>query len=352
MRSRLTIWILILSCTLSCVESFDFSATDPDNFLVVDGRITQSQGMVNQILLSRTSTFIGGDGTPETGAQIVIVTGEGLTENYQEVSPGMYLLEGDNVVGAEGNSSSIEITLSNGEIYRSQPEVMPSLVRADSIYFRTAIESELSSGGIVIDRELVKIFIDTPISSNDVPFRIRWTMEEAYSFTDLAFPPDSPMVCYAISPFQQQTILLASGEDLSLTTLKEFELGSRSIIPKVEFVELHYFSAFQHSLTEEAYEYWEKIAQLTNRVGTIFDTPPAPVQGNVFNVNDPEEVVLGYFEVTAIDTIRTFTRPSELEPFFINSPCEFSGRRLQDFCFNCLLLDKTSLERPDYWGQR
>ena len=45
----------------------------------------------------------------------------------------------------------------------------------------------------------------------------------------------------------------------------------------------------------EAFAYWEQARVQLARGGGVFDPPFAPVVGNIRNVNDPSEVVLGYF---------------------------------------------------------
>ena len=105
---------------------------------------------------------------------------------------------------------------------------------------------------------------------------------------------------------------------------------------------------------KDADTFWESLKQLTEAEGTLFDLPPAKVRGNIFNVDDPEEVVLGFFEVAAVDTIRNFIIPSLIRPevdqqFFCPEPgFPFVGFRPSECC-NCTQLPGASLERPDWF---
>lgn len=51
----------------------------------------------------------------------------------------------------------------------------------------------------------------------------------------------------------------------------------------------------QYNLSEGAYRYFERLKQQIETSGTFVDTPPAPPVGNVGNVNDPGELVTGFF---------------------------------------------------------
>ena len=49
-------------------------------------------------------------------------------------------------------------------------------------------------------------------------------------------------------------------------------------------------------MTRDAIEYWRKVNILANQVGSIFDTPPAEINGNIKNLNNQDEKVYGYFQ--------------------------------------------------------
>ena len=76
----------------------------------------------------------------------------------------------------------------------------------------------------------------------------------------------------------------------------------------------------------------------------------------MYNVNDPNEEILGYFAATSGDTLRVDLRRDDLD-FFFEPNCTVQGlystggldRRSP--CWECLfnLGDNVSLERPPYW---
>ena len=109
------------------------------------------------------------------------------------------------------------------------------------------------------------------------------------------------------------------------------------------------YSVVLNTMDEAAYEYWKLVDEISNTQGSIFDRPAAPVPGNFRNINDPEEEVLGYFEVVRSDTTRIRVRAEDV-PFFVTVPCPISERdREPAWCTACLLLENSTSTRPYYW---
>lgn len=346
---RVTLTLLcIFNCLLiSCVEVIDFEVERKGGQLVVDGKITNREGQ-HMLKLSRTSKEER-ISTPLSGANITIFDDLGNQEQYTQVEEGEYLLEGLTVKGIDGTTYFIEITLPDGSLYRSQPETMPRLLGSDSVYYEFDTEEELTEAGIIIENEVIRVFTDTSIPNSESPIFLKWDVVEVYKFTQvkdtspLAGPPP---VCYITFYPNPQNILLFNSEELQTNKLEQQLQATRKI--DFSFNERHYFTVFQSSITREAYNYWMNVDQVINSTGTIFDVPAATVQGNIFNVNDANEEVLGYFEATAMDTTRFFLLPFDI-PFFIVPPCGVNTRNKIPLCFDCLQTSNSTREKPDFF---
>ncbi len=64
----------------------------------------------------------------------------------------------------------------------------------------------------------------------------------------------------------------------------------------------------QLSISKRNFEYLDVLRSQTAFVGSIFDPPPAPIVGNIFNVNDSDEVVAGYFSASDISSATIVVR--------------------------------------------
>ncbi len=62
----------------------------------------------------------------------------------------------------------------------------------------------------------------------------------------------------------------------------------------------------QYSLSEDEYTYWEKIKDISQDAGGLYDKIPFSIPANLFCVEDPREQVLGYFSVSAKTSKRIY----------------------------------------------
>lgn len=60
----------------------------------------------------------------------------------------------------------------------------------------------------------------------------------------------------------------------------------------------------QHSLSYDAFLYWDKIRAQSGDAGGLFETQPSSSRGNISNINDPDEKVLGYFFASQVQEKR------------------------------------------------
>jgi len=208
--------------------------------------------------------------------------------------------------------------------------------------------------GNEISYEAVDIYINTPINVNGQPSYLRWKTDEAWSFSEISCNPlKQPVTCYMSDKLEPERIFIYSSEGISGTFLEKKFIAQKRILDRIEFIERHYFNGQQYTLTKDAYEYWEKVQNLANPSGDIFDLPPAPLPGNVYNINDQDEIALGYFEVSSKAVARAFLLQEDIKPFSVSAKqyiCSYYSRSgYQAACCNCLVLDNSSLERPEYW---
>lgn len=349
----LPVILLRIGCVLlaailfgGCTEQINFDIERRSGFLVVDGSIHDGPGPYT-LKLSRT-TGQGSPTTPVSGASIAIYDEQGNSEFYFEAQGGTYILPGNEVQGSRGGSYYIEIDDGNG-IYRSELGTIPGQTASDSAYYEIATEEELSDYGILVEKEVLRVYADTFIPETDSALYLRWDVHELYKYTEYDEPDPfnaPPPYCYVTQYPNPQTVTLFETDEDGGNLLRGNHLSTTEI--DFSFYQRHYFNIVLTSTTRRAYEYWQQVDEVVNRAGTIFDVPPATVKGNLYRVGDQEETVLGYFETAIIDTTRFYTLRQDI-PFFIGDPCSRSNRNRHYACSNCLELPYSSKEEPYYW---
>ena len=351
--SHIVLCLLITGFIIGCIEQFNLHSEQNQKLLVVDGKLTQKK-IPHQLKLSYSESIGSFRTSPVSHATVKLYDGQGNSEPYYEEADGTYVLYGYLLHIEPGKSYYLEILTAEDNLYRSYPQVMPEVVKPEKLHFDLEFKEELSDMGIPVTKNYISISLDTPIKIDGHDCYFIWRADEAYSFTeDFCSPLFPPKVCYIQRILEPDNITIFSSEGLSAKFLRDQPILSKEIFPTWEFFEKHFYNIRQYSITPEAFRYWEAVKKIAQPTGSIFDTPPGPIQGNIYNVNDPAEEVLGYFEVSAVDTIRTFTSAADLEPLAIMDRCpEFGSRRYADqACCNCLWLPDSYTERPNYWAQ-
>lgn len=112
-------------------------------------------------------------------------------------------------------------------------------------------------------------------------------------------------VYYCWDSGNRSDILLGSTVELTEDRLVDHCLYSFSNTDRkvsvVYFVELS-----QIRLTEEAYRFWETVRSNSTNVGGLFSPEPSELRGNIVNVDDPDELVLGYVSVSTCTRKKMF----------------------------------------------
>ncbi len=329
-----------------CIHEIEFEPERTEGQIIVNGSIYDKPGPY-QLQLGIT-TLESTIPQPVTGASITLYSGDGTSEEYIELGEGLYELPGDIITGKRGETYYIEILLSGGETYQSIPETIPTVHSRDSVLLEAEIIEEPSATGSIRSVPMVSVYVNTEIPNTTEPLFLHWSVYSRYSYIERT--PSSPLapppsVCYVSTIPDPQSILTFSTVDPGNQVIEKQLIAQKNIVQH-EFFIRHYFNVISRSITERRFNYWQQVDEMINQTGTIFDSPPATPIGNLFNLQNDREQVLGYFEAATIDTSRAFITRTDL-PLFISNPC--SGFDMHFACDNCLLLENSTLERPFYF---
>jgi uncharacterized protein DUF4249 len=84
---------------------------------------------------------------------------------------------------------------------------------------------------------------------------------------------------------------------------------------------LYSINVKQYAMSQEAYQFMQKMKKNTEQVGTLFDAQPSQITGNIKCLSDPNEPVIGFVEVTEEQTKRTFVYNSQVPGWNYSPPC-------------------------------
>ena len=310
--------LLLYFVVVACVEPFEPEIPNFERFLVVEGQISDEKA-ASEIRLSRSRAINSEEVIPERSATVTLSGAEGELYHFAEIAAGKYQSP-DTFRGGIGKSYTLNIETNDGATYRSFPLIVKKCPPIDSVYFES--ESRITDEGEVLSG--IAILVDThdPASAGR---NYRWEWEEAwevkvpypssYVWQDDTTTMNTP-TCGWPTP-RDHKIGLCYNTGLSNHIL--IESTARRVEDIVNHFELTYVSTDgyrlnslysinvqQRVMDDKEYKYWSEVKKLSETLGTVFDPQPYYIQGNIYNVNDPDEPVLGYVGASSVATKRIF----------------------------------------------
>jgi len=309
-RSPILLIAVLIVIANSCLEPYPPPTIEGGtSYLVVDGYLDNKTGSAN-VKLSRTIPLNSTDVAPaESSAIVKIERNDGTSFTLSERGAGNY--EAKNVLVDPSQKYRLYIKTNADEEFRSDflsAKVTPSI---DSVTWK-----------VYNDLEGVSVLVHTHDATNATRYYF-WSYEETYEFdadyfsglkfsggTVSAIPlADQTYTCWRT--LQSQQILVGSSSRLSADVIVNFPI---TIIPKGSQKLFKKYSILvrQRALSVEAYTFWENLKKTTEGLGSLFDPQPGKVVGNIYNLKNPSNPVLGYFDVSEVKEKRLFIASSDL----------------------------------------
>ncbi len=381
---------ILTGCFLiSCVERYYLEEeSDIARRIVVEALITDHDTL-QKVILSNTSMPERPVHLPLTHCMVSITDSNGHEFIFVEspASPGTYLGSIDSSSMYAGNRFRLFFTVPSGRQYASDYEELTECPPVDSVYYKISTQSTFNPD---VDIHGVQFFMDLDASGYDGryyrlqidetweyhaswPVTLFWA-GRIYSVTD----DYSRFYCYKTIPVDQIFILTTAG--FAENRYQRYQLHFvDNLTQKLKYG--YSLLIKQYSMSEGAYYYWMNLKKNNQESGGLFDSQPALLRSNVRNIDDPGEIVLGYFSVSSVQTRRiTFSdieglsfddeplcTPREVNLGLVDWPPEewpvyliifkdpLTGANMLGMagkeCFDCTLLGGTT-EKPSYWDEK
>jgi hypothetical protein len=294
-------WIVAGLGIFGCVEPYaPPEITDAPHLLVIDGFFNATAGQVT-VKLSRTISLTDNNEPPkETNAIVQLEDEDGGTMSLTEVLPGEYVLGG--LTANAELKYRLRINTTTGEYLSNfvPVKVTPAIERVKYDTLKNEME--------------VSVTTSDPTGESDF---YRWTFSETFQYI---VPYQSTWILDNRSARQRESdeyiyrcwrtdkshsILVATSSGFSEDRITDFLLTK---VPRSSMKIMEYYSieVQQQALTAEGFAYWEGLYNTTENVGGLFDPLPGQINGNFFNVSDPNEVVVGFFSAATVSKKRLF----------------------------------------------
>ena len=327
-KSIITIVTVFTLCT--CIDPYVPKIKGYKSLLVVDGLITDENTSCT-VKLSRT--FQDQNSTVAIVPDAAVSVTDDLGNNISLINSGngMYKTDSLEFLGSGGRTYTLHITTSDGNEYVSDPCTMQSVSDIDTIYF--AKDQEMVNNGTQ-NEEGISIYLDSKAGDDNQYYR--WVFEETWKFK-VPDPKmfDFNMVDSSITsvPIEKEFCWKSSKSTEILIYSKNY--GQTGPIKKepITFIAtdqsdrlLIQYSILikQYSISKNEYDFWDNLKQVNESGEDIFASQPFSVLSNIHNINNPQEKILGYFQVSAVKQKRkyiTFNEIVGLNLPFYHYPC-------------------------------
>ena len=310
-------WVLMLfvlgSCTDKYVANIKGQAT---GFLVVEGFINIT-GTTN-IQMSRSTGLDSPVVIPETGAQVEIQSTNGASIPLSELTTGNYSDTGLNLDPTQ--QYRLYIKTSNGKDYLSDLTKVNISPPIDSLSWTAASDG-------------VTIYVTThnPLVQ---PGYYQWSYDETWKYTSkyestlkyvaggLALRTDSELLYTCWRSDISTTINIASTEKLNANVIYEFPVALVPYDNTDKLIDEYSILVKQTVLSQDWYEWVQKVQRNTEQLGSIFDALPSETGGNIHNTADPTETVIGFIGTSTETEKRLFINRTQIPPTIVYSGYE------------------------------
>ena len=397
----LLVCLVAFGLPLSCVDPEDLTLRGTLDVIVVDGTITNlAEPQLIRINRSKADPLTGRFGvSPITKINVQVVVDSFQVIECHETVDGTYQLPSD-FRGQAGHAYQLRFTLSDGTKYASNQQVMQPVPPISKSYAEFNPKS-LPAGQFPNFTAGHDIFIDTqdPADQRNY-YRWDWTLYERqywcktcqngvyavhkvlphtylyqYYFVagnelyeDCFVPPignpdnNAPYVPTGDWKYdyncRTQCWEMLHKYDIDVFD-DQYSNGGFIAKRKVAIIPFYQHAPClvdirQLSMTSDAYRYYKLFQQQTQNTGGLADTPPTALAGNMHQVANLQERVVGYFSASAVSLIHQWLDRKDAEgiPFGATDPTG-PHENVGDDLFYALNFRKPNPEpAPPYQGNR
>jgi hypothetical protein len=323
--ARIVFYILLIPAVAACREKYELPYTGPaTGFLVVDGVINSGQGLTS-IRLSRTLALVDSFLFKNETHAAVMVEGENNTQYpLFETGEGVYTNSQLNL--QQNEKYRLRIRTSDGKIYLSD---FTENKRTPDI---DAISWEREEDGLIF-------YVNTHDPQNNTWY-YKWDYEETWEFhsayhSELRYAQNNQGDPVGVEerPYAESMAIFTcwqsdKAKDILIGSSKKLERDTIHLpIHSVEngswkIGVLYSLMVRQHAISAASYEFLQLMKKNTEQLGTLFDAQPSELRGNVHCENDPEEIVIGFVDVSEAKEKRIFINRNEVTPWSYRMVCE------------------------------
>lgn len=316
----------------SCVIPYEPELDGSQEALVISGMITDRPGL-HEVTISRSSSYRLPEFQGLESCIVTVTNQDGDVIVYSDAGEGIYEADVPDDFLDVGDAASLYV-MTPGQIeYQSAYDTILACPDLDSIYWELGT---LETPDPEFNRPGIQFYLDMSGEDSDSRNMI-WRVQETWEYwaslfgTHIAysrgnwqeFSTNKIFRCWKSYPLDQ--IFTGTTRNLSKNELLRVPLNFVS--NETDRLSVTYsLHVQQQSLSLKAYEYWQRMNDQAAESGGMYEKQPASIVGNIYNVYNPDDVVLGYFYASQVMERDIFVQNNNLFDFWIPQiSCEYQA---------------------------
>ncbi|CAN1503170.1 Protein of unknown function DUF4249 [Flavobacteriaceae bacterium] len=335
--------ILLLTISFivnSCTEQYALQTNTFEDALVVEATIT-NELKKQEIKITRTYRLEEEETTIESGATVTVTDNENNKYDF-DLKDTVYVSQSE-FQAIPGRKYRLDIVTKEGKLYYSTSETLPSVNEIQSV------DATVQTFG---NQRGVQITVNSYDPKNSSKY-YRYEYEETYKIVTPLWDQDKAILLPPLPESNHKEIGLIPREGeskicYSTDKSKEILISSTNslkedriafpirFISNQNYIISHRYSILtkQYIQNLEAYTYYKTLKELSGSDNILSQNQPGFFYGNIKSSENPNEKVVGFFDVSSVSSKRIFFNyldlfPGEPLPPYFDS-CDI---RVWTFCF-------------------
>jgi hypothetical protein len=318
----------LLFISFSCIEEYANAPNLSAEVLIVEGLITNQVGADTIEVSFSKGTGVNGEITPVKDCKLQIITEDGMLFDLKEDSDGKYYTP-SNLRAKFGKTYQLRLKTPNGNSYESTIETMTKTSKILEVYDVFDEKAILSSNGRYYGGgNNVYVNLKDPVDEkNFYLWKYRYYEKLVYCKTCYNSRLAGDLIScekitgllpnqYAYNYYDYECSFRGSCWDIiygqKVNAFSDIYSNGQAIngklIGTIPFQ--NYTGALveigQYSISEEGYRFYNLLDLQGQKTGSLTDTPPSAIVGNIRNISNAGEAVVGFFGASDVTKFNYF----------------------------------------------
>ncbi|MBW1295705.1 DUF4249 domain-containing protein [Aquimarina litoralis] len=317
-KVRFVLVFCILSLISSCVDPFEIETENFENILVINATIT-NELKTQEVLLTRTFKFEDDGPQSETGATVRIIDDANFEYTFEESDSGVYRSTQE-FAATSGRTYRMSIQTADGRSYISDVVTLPQETSIDNVYPQRVSNDDGVEG--------LGIFVDTFDPTGNSQY-YRYEFEETYrivaplwyQFDLVVTDRTEDFFVFGVEDRSEDGTVCFKTEvsnniNIANTTfLEEDRITGLQVnfMPAndIRIADRYSILVRQYVQSRDANGFYEILSSFSESESLFSQIQPGFITGNIVSETNPDEKVLGFFDVSSVSEQRIFVNRND-----------------------------------------